>query len=498
MSSIYRNPGRGKLSEGFRRIYPANPSQGFTFYQDEMQSCNQGLYYETAIGKAAIDALTHYVIGPGLVPMASPERDVLGWTEEETEQFQREAESFYRLVTGNASIDYYGKNPFRQLQQIAFKTICIVGDVLLHIGFRHTKSGVQPYVQVISGKYVMNPGKGLDTSRIVGGVEFDAHGKEIAYHVMITGENLEDTFRTIRCPRFTAKGRKSFDLISLGLSDPMQTRGVPVLNSVKDDILSMTKFKELHLAKAAVQALFTVFIEKTQDDEPGTESLKDKLKSISEPEYEETVQSSNEIALGAGNIIEGNPGEKFVSVESQPQASDFETYMKSILTLVAPAVGGMSYEMLVNSYNASFSASRATIGACEKNFRIIRDDFQKKFLEPVYRAVVEYGILTGHITAPGYMEGDNLYKSAVLASTWVGVTPVQVDPTKEVRGYADAIKANLCTHEQAIRALYGADADEVFQRLAKEKRQLEESGLAAEGNVNAAEADNGEEKEEEE
>ena len=278
----------------------------------------------------------------------------------------------------------------------------------------------------------------------------------------------------------------------------MQTRGIPVLNSVKDDILSMTKFKELHLTKAAIQALFTVFIEKSQDDEPGAESLKEKLKNIAEPEYQENEPSGNDIALGTGNIIEGNPGEKFVSVESQPQASDFETYMKSILTLVAPAVGGMSYEMLVNSYNASFSASRATIGACEKNFRILRDDFQKKFLEPVYRLVVEYGILTGHITAPGYMEGDGLYKDAVLASTWVGVTPVQVDPTKEVRGYADAIKANLCTHEQAIRALYGSDADEVFQRLAKERKQLEESGLDNEEKTDEAAAESDTDKEENE
>ncbi len=498
MSSVYKNPGRGKLSEGYRRYYPANPSVGFSFYKEELQSCNQGLYYETAIGKAAIDALTHYVVGPGLVPMASPERDILGWTEEETERFQKEAESFYRLVTGNAAIDYYGKNPFRQLQQIAFKTICIVGDVLLHTGYRRTKGGIRPFVQVISGKYVMNPGNGIDTSKMIGGVEFDEHGKEIAYHVMITGENLEDTFETIRCPRYTAKGRKAFDLVTLGLSDPMQTRGIPVLNSVKDDILSMTKFKELHLTKAAIQALFTVFIEKSQDDEPGAESLKEKLKNIAEPEYQENEPSGNDIALGTGNIIEGNPGEKFVSVESQPQASDFETYMKSILTLVAPAVGGMSYEMLVNSYNASFSASRATIGACEKNFRILRDDFQKKFLEPVYRLVVEYGILTGHITAPGYMEGDGLYKDAVLASTWVGVTPVQVDPTKEVRGYADAIKANLCTHEQAIRALYGSDADEVFQRLAKERKQLEESGLDNEEKTDEAAAESDTDKEENE
>lgn len=477
MSSIYKNPSRGKMSAGYRRYYPANPSQGYSFYEHELQSINQGLYYETAIGKAAIEALTHYVVGPGLVPMASPEKDILGWSDEDVDRFQKEAESFYRLITGSVDFDWYGKNSFRQLQQIAFKTICIVGDVLLHTGFRRTRGGVKPFVQIISGKYVMNPGISVDTSRMRGGVEFDEHGREIAYHVMVSGENLEDTFETVRCARFTRKGRKAFDLISLNLSDPLQTRGVPVLNSVKDDILSMTKFKDLHLAKAAIQALFTVFIEKTQQEEPGSQGVKEKLQNLMTPEEEQFVDSENEIALGAGNIVEGNVGEKFVPVESQPQASDFETYMKSILTMIAPAVGGMSYEMLVNSYNASFSASRATIGACEKNFRIIRDDFQKKFLEPVYRLVIEYGILAGYITAPGYLEGDSFYRNAVLASTWVGVTPVQVDPTKEVKGYTDAINANLCTREQAIRALYGADADEVFQRLAREKRELEEAGL---------------------
>ena len=30
VSSVYKNPGRGKLSEGYRRYYPANPSAGFS------------------------------------------------------------------------------------------------------------------------------------------------------------------------------------------------------------------------------------------------------------------------------------------------------------------------------------------------------------------------------------------------------------------------------------------------------------------------------------
>lgn len=479
MSSIYRNPGRGKLSVDYRRYYPADPSYGYSFFEHEMQSINQGLFYETAIGKAAIEALTHYVIGPGLVPMASPERDVLGWSDDELDRFQREAEAFYRLYTGSTAIDYYGKNPFRQLQQMAFKTICIVGDVLMHTGYRRRGGSAEPYVQLISGKYVMNPGVSSDTQTFRGGVEFSKDGREVAYHVMVSSENLDDTFQTKRYPRYTRSGRLAFDLISLNLSDPLQTRGIPVLNSVKDDILSLTKFKELHLTKAAIQALFTVFIEKTEATDPGAESFKEKLQNLTREDEQQIPDTEAEVTLGAGNIIEGNPGEKFNAVESQPQASDFETYMKSILTLIAPAVGGMSYEMLVNSYNASYSASRATIGACGKNFRIIRDEFQKKFLEPVYRNVIEYGILTGRVHAPGYLEGDRLFRQAVMASTWTGVTPVQVDPTKEVKSYTSAIAAHLCTREQAIRDLYGADAEEVFQRLAKEKRELEEAGLSS-------------------
>ena len=500
MSSIYRNPGRGRLSADYRRYYPSNPSLGYTYYEQEIQSCNQGLYYETAIGKAAIDALTHYVIGPGLVPMASPEISVLGWSQEEAERFQEEAESFYRLVTGSPDIDWYGKNPFRQLQQIAFKSICIVGDILLHVGYRRTRKGIKPFVQVISGKFVQNPGMAEDTKTLRGGVEFDKSGRETAYHVMVTGENLEDTYETKRCPRYTSHGLKAFDLVSLNLSDPLQVRGVPVLNSVKDDILMFSKFKDLHLTKAAIQALFTVFIEKTETDQPGAESLKDKLSRLREADEQIVPDGDNEVSLGPGNIVEGNPGEKFVSVQSQPQASDFETYTRTILTIMAPAIGGMSYEMLVNSYNASFSASRATIGACEKNFRIIRDDFQKKFLEPVYRLVIEYGILSGHITAPGYLEGDKLFRDAALATTWVGVTPVQVDPTKEVKGYVEAINANLCTREQASRALFGTDEDEVIQRLSKERKALEEAGLISgerTANVVTDEKDDTEETEEE-
>lgn len=490
MSSIYRNPNRNKLTGGYSRYYPGNPNPGIDYYKRESENISQGMYYETAIGKACIDSLTRYVIGRGLTPMASPERSLLPWTDEETTRFIEQAESFYRIITGSADFDWYGKNPFRQLQQIAMKTICIAGDILLHTGYRRTSRGVRPFVQVISGKMVRNPGGSMDTRHIAGGVKLDpVTGREEGYYVMQPDENLQDSFRMDYFPRYTSKGRKQFDLVSLGLSDPLQLRGIPVLEAVKDDLLGFSKYKDLHLAKAAVQALFSVFIQKDQPTEDGAISFIDKVKEANGlGGDEEKVEAGDEpVELGYGNIIEGNPGEKLDVIESQSQASDFEAYAKTILGIIAPAAGGLSYEMLLNSYNASFSASRATINSCEQNFRILRDDFTRKVLDPVYRLVIEYGILSGHIEAPGYLEGDRLFRDAVTAATWVGVTPIQVDPTKEVKAYSDAISAGFCTREIAARNLYGIDVAEVFERLRKEKEEMEKAGIASGSAERAAE-----------
>ena len=68
-----------------------------------------------------------------------------------------------------------------------------------------------------------------------------------------------------------------------------------------------------------------------------------------------------------------------------------------------------------------------------------------------------------------------------MSVSWTGVTPPQVDPTKEVKAYIDAVNAGLCTREHAVRSLYGFDFEEVAERLADEKEMLasEDSGTDA-------------------
>ena len=63
-------------------------------------------------------------------------------------------------------------------------------------------------------------------------------------------------------------------------------------------------------------------------------------------------------------------------------------------------------------------------------------------------------------------------RKALLSVSWTGVTPPQVDPTKEVKAYIDAVNAGLCTREHAVRSLFGFDFEEVAERLADEKEML--------------------------
>lgn len=466
MSSVYKQTSKGRLSENFKPYYPVDPNTGYSFVQDSAQQTAEGLYRDNTIGKLLVDSLARYVIGKGLTPMSAPESDILGWDADKLEAFRKQSEAYWRVVTNDVNFDYYGKDTFKQLQVIAIKSIFNSGDILRHNGFRKLSNGsVVPYVQLISGRMVSQEWN-EDTLSSTGGVIINKRtGKEIGYCLRVIDETRNDTGTTKRVNKYTSSGRLEFDLISLQKNDPSLVRGIPLLSPLRDDILDLNKFKSNHILQSAVQSLFTAFIEKSEEAKEGTLNFKEKLQ-IGAVEAEDE-QSERQVNLGAGYVVELEPGEHVNLVQRQAQGDDFDAYMKSVIGLMASSLG-MSYEVAMNSYNASFSASRASISGAEKNFAIIREEFAEKFCQPVWRMVIEHGILSGHIDCPEWDDLDAYGKKALMACTWTGVTPPQVDPTKEVNAYALAIQNGLCTREYAIRMLFGMDYEEVAERLKEE------------------------------
>ena len=257
-----------------------------------------------------------------------------------------------------------------------------------------------------------------------------------------------------------------------GVRESNQVRGIPVLTPILEDIFNLEEFKVAYRMKAATQALFTGVITSEKDAPAPAVSTIDTIRNMQSParEVPEALPSGSvdDVKLGTGNIIALNPGEKFDMAESKVPAADYQKYMDTELPQITAAVG-LAYEMALQKYSNNYSASRATIAGQEKKFKNYRDELAEGFCNPMWEQVIDWGIRRGYIDAPGYLEGDWRYKQAVLACTWIGPSPINIDPKKEVEAHILAIDAGLETREQACRELFQTDYEETVERIRKEQ-----------------------------
>lgn len=492
MSTVFRTPKINGVDTSFVNYYSANPNADYSTYQDESQNDSIGLYNRTALGKMIIDAVTRQTIGKGLTPMAAPETALLNWNEETVTRFRQQSEAFWRLVTNDVNFDWYGKNNFKQLQQIGFKNILVAGDTLRHPGFRKRGASPWPYLQLISGRMVTQNTE-PDSQKSTGGVLIDPNtGRETGYLLRVIDDTLEDTLAVKPVSRYNPVTKKlQYDLIALQKADPSLVRGIPFLTALRGSILGIGKYQDNHLLQSTVQNIFTAFLESQQENPNGT-SLSKKL--VSAGAKQDPIDKGR-IDLGSGLIVRLEPGEHVNMVQSNVQGMDYAAYLKMNIGIVASACG-LSYETVMNSYTASYSASRAGISGAEKNNAIMREEFITKFCEPEWAHVIDFGVLSGIIDAPGYFDHP-MKRKAILATTWTGVTPTQVDPVKDVNAYLSAIKGGVCTHEKAARDLYGLDFGEVVMTLASEYNAMRNAGIPIEEKTDTQKQDTDEDTENE-
>ena len=297
----------------------------------------------------------------------------------------------------------------------------------------------------------------------------------MAYYVAETLDDLQDSFTSYPVRKYNPKSNfEEYNLVRFGIREANQIRGIPCLTPILEDIFDLEEFKAAYKLKAATQALFTGVITSEKDAPTPAVSTVDTIRSMQVPTRdipEALPHDVDDVALGTGNIIALNPGEKFEMAESKVPATDYAKFIETELAQIAAGCGegGLAYEMVLQKYSNNYSASRATIAGQEKKFRNMRDTLAYGFCTPEWDQVIDWGIRRGIIEAPGYIEGDWRYKQAVLAVTWIGPSPINIDPKKEVEAHILAIDAGLETKEQAVRELFQADYEETVERIQKEQ-----------------------------
>ena len=178
----------------------------------------------------------------------------------------------------------------------------------------------------------------------------------------------------------------------------------------------------------------------------------------------------NEYEVGPGTINMLAPGENVAFGNPSHPNTGFDVFMRAMCEQVGASLE-IPADLLMMSFNSSYSASRAALLEAWKAFRMRRSWLVKDFCAPVYELWLTEAVATGRISAPGFLT-DPLIRHAYLQSDWVGPSQGQIDPVKEVQASLLAIEGGLSTHEAEAIKINGSDFRANADKLAAENAAL--------------------------
>lgn len=438
------------------------------------------LYMAAPIATSAIRTNRTNVIGCGLKLKARVKREVLGLTQEQADEWEKKTESEFEMwATKKQACDATAVNDFYSMQQLCFISWLMSGDSFVLI--KHTKkTKLCPYtlrLHILEADRVSTPnsiGEGFGVIKklkngnvIYDGVEIDRFGKIAAYHIQ---NKKIDTFKTSEWSRVLAIGEETELPNILHIMDterPEQYRGVSYLAQVIEPLLQLRRYTDSEITAAIIQSFFTAFIKSESDPEGGMPT------NEAYPRNENGNDDDNEYELGPGTVNVMKPGEDVAFANPTRPANGFDIFVRALCEQVGAALE-IPADLLLKSFNSSYSASRAALLEAWKAFKMRREWFTSDFCKPVYEIWLAEAIAIGRINAPGFFD-DPYVRAAWLQSDWVGPSQGQLDPVKEITAETLAIAQGITTREQATVRINGGSWDSNIEQLAVENELLKKA-----------------------
>lgn len=435
----------------------------------DLRARSRDLARNAPIATGAIATTTTHVIGTGLVPHASIDRNVLSLSEERAADWERTAEREFRIWSREA--DFSGVLHFDQMQELVFRSVLESGDVLAVRRARSwAGSNYQTKIQLIEADRISNPNRVSDRKGLAGGVQTDADGRPVAYHVSDRhpGDLYSAGLNWRAIPARYTDGRP----ICLHVADRLridQTRGVPYLAPVVEALKELDRYTEAEVRAAVVSAMFTVFI---GQENQGANNV---LEQMQGEQGSRSGLAQDEIGLGHGAVIGLNPGEKIdIANPGRPNPA-FDPFVMSLLRQIGVALE-LPFELLIKHFTASYSASRAALEMAYVFFKRRRHWMVCVFNAPVYEMFLEEAIAMGRLDAPGFFT-DPVKRAAWLGCTWVGPARMSLDPLKDAKADEVDMASGAKTLQQVCTERTGGEWDRKLQQRNKERQLCCDLGL---------------------
>lgn len=472
---------RKKAVKGFNAP-SGSPHEDIDFNNYTLRQRARMLYMAAPIATSAIKTNRTNVVGVGLKLKSRIDREVLGLSPDQAEAWQKETEREFSLWANNKrACDATGMNNFYGLQQLALISWLLSGDCIGVIK-QYKIDALHPYslrVHLIEADRIATPGRyGVGTSvyyttgknpdtgnTIYDGVEVDKGGAVVAYHIRSNYpfEVGAPTTTWARVEAYQPHTGLPNVIHVIDTERPDQYRGVSYLAQVIEPLLQLRRYTESELMAAVIESFFTAFIKTNAptDDMPFNQV---------EPDPPAEPKGPNEYSMGPGQINVMEPGEDVTFADPKHPNGSFDTFAKAVSEQVGAALE-IPADLLLKSFNASYSASRAALLEAWKAFKMRREWLADDFCRPLYEVWMSEAVARGRIYAPGFFTNPAI-RAAYLGSEWLGPSQGQLDPTKEITAEILACSEGFSTHEQSTIRLNGGQWDANVEQLIRENEKL--------------------------
>ena len=315
---------------------------------------------------------------------------------------------------------------------------------------------------------------------VVDGVELSKNLRPIAYWFTFTPDKSATEDDWIRIPAYDRKG---FPIVlHVGMIDRGdQYRGISILAPLIETLWTTLCYAQAETQGALIEAAHSFFI--TSD---AINPTLDPLASLSQaaldrplvPDAETKQDEDAQYTLdplgfgglenswfgGAirrsqyvspGTSVRLKPGEKIEYPPSNRPNSYYGAFLETQAKLVGAATR-IPYEVLMQHFESSYSASRAALGQFKQTCEAYKTRFVESVMKPIFTM-----FCVGALADMGVPDDEIADKARTLGmiSVWNNrERPIHIDETKELAFWLDAYKAGLITKNEVAQAMFGHDA----------------------------------------
>jgi len=428
----------------------------------------------SGLATGALKTLRTNVVGPGLMLHSAPDARTLGITPEAAADWAYSTQKRFLLWAGSEHCDAQGQNTFPELQQLAMLAWPMSGDcfALLPILPRpHSRYDLR--IKLVEADRVCNPGLGglgqqtvtlPNGNTLSQGVEIAPSGEVVAYHVAdrhpLSRQWTPGASGSRRVEiRGAATGRRNI-LHLFNAERPEQYRGVPILAPIMAAMKQLGRYIDAELIASVTAGMFAAFITSEAVNAKGAGG---------------TSRTSPAIELVPGMLMELNPNEHVDSINPGRPNTAFDGFLTAVTRIIGAALE-IPPEVLMKSFNASYSASRAALLEFWKMCKMYRAWLARDFCQPVYEEWLAEDVARGYCDAPGFFD-DDVIRAAWCAASWNGPAPGHIQPLQEAQAAHQRMADGISTGVQETQEANGGDFEQNLIQRGREEQLRQDYGL---------------------